>query len=92
MSKTSQRAIAAALEHRTVVNDKGEIIGQIDDFIFSRDDGQVFVVLSVGDFTVLSGNLVAAPFRSLKFDDPLGSIVLPGASRAALQKLPVFSL
>lgn len=79
-----------ALKHRSVVNDKGEIIGRIDDFIFGREDGQVFVVLSVGDFTGLSGNLIAVPFRSLKLDDPSGPIVLPGASRAALQKLPVF--
>ena len=78
------------LKLKTVVNDKDETIGQIDDFIFSRDGGQVFAVLSVGSFTGLHGNLVAVPFSSLKLDDPSGVIVLPGASRAALQKLPVF--
>ena len=72
------------------VNDKGENIGRIDDFIFGRDNGPVFVVLAVGDFVGLDGELVAVPFRSLKLDDPSGKIVLPGASRAALQKLPVF--
>ncbi len=81
---------ASALELRSVVNDKGEIIGQIDDFIFGRDNGPVFAVLAVGDFVGLNGELVAVPFRSLKLDDPSGKIVLPGASRAALQKLPVF--
>src|SRR6201991_4181436 len=59
-----------ALRLRSVVNDRGEAIGRIDDFIFGRDNGQVFAVLSVGDFTGLSGNLVAVPFRSLKLDDP----------------------
>jgi hypothetical protein len=48
------------------------------------------VILAVGDFTGLNGHLVAIPFRSLKLDDPSGNIVLPGASRAALDKLPVF--
>jgi hypothetical protein len=81
---------ARALELKSVVNDKGEIIGQIDDFIFGRDNGPVFAVLAVGDFVGLDGELVAVPFRSLKLDDPSGNIVLPGASRAALQKLPVF--
>jgi sporulation protein YlmC with PRC-barrel domain len=81
---------ADALEHKTVVNDKGENIGRIDDFIFGRDNGPVFAVLSVGDFVGLGDELVAVPFRSLKLDDPSGNIVLPGASRAALQKLPVF--
>src|SRR3984957_20324366 len=79
-----------ALKLRPVVNDKNEIIGHINDYIFGRDDGQVFVVLSVGDFTGLNGNLVAVPFRSLKLDDPSGQIVLGGTSRSALLKLPVF--
>ena len=81
---------AEELKLRSVVNDKGEIIGRIDDFIFGRDNGPIFAVLKVGDFVGLEGELVAVPFRSLKLDDSSGQIVLPGASRAALQKLPVF--
>ena len=81
---------AEELKLRSVVNDKGEIIGRIDDFIFGRDNGPIFAVLKVGDFVGLEGELVAVPFRNLKLDDSSGQIVLPGASRAALQKLPVF--
>lgn len=55
-----------------------------------RDKGPVFAVLAVGDFVGVDGELVAVPFRSLKLDDPSSNIVLPGASRAAPQKLPVF--
>jgi hypothetical protein len=36
------------------------------------------------------GNLIAVPFRSFKLDDPSANIVLPGASRGALEKLPVY--
>lgn len=79
-----------ALKQKTVVNDKLEDIGRIDDFIFARNDNQVFVVLTVGDYVGVGGSLIAVPFRSLKLDDPSGSIVLPGADRAALLKLPVF--
>ena len=75
---------------RSVVNGKGEVIGRIDDFIFSRDDDQVFAVLAVGDFVGLGAHLIAVPVRSLKLDDPSAPIVLPGASREALLKLPVF--
>ena len=78
------------LKLRLVVNDKGEIIGHIDDFIFGRDNGPVYAVLSVGDFDGLEGELVAVPFKSLKLDDSSGKILLPGASREALRKLPVF--
>jgi PRC-barrel domain len=80
---------AGALQLDQVVNDKGEKIGRINDFIFGKD-GNDYVVLAVGDFTGLNGELVAIPFHSLKLDDPSGNIVLPGASRASLEKLPVF--
>src|SRR4030088_3768732 len=83
---------AEALKLQPVKNDKGEMIGKISDFIFGKDGG-IFVVLAVGDFIGLDGHLVAVPFRSLKLDDSPGNpgyIVLPGASRAALEKLPVF--
>jgi sporulation protein YlmC with PRC-barrel domain len=80
---------AGALELKQVVNDKGETIGRINDFIFGKD-GNNYVVLAVGDFTGLNGELIAIPFNSLKLDDPSGNIILPGASRAALEKLPVF--
>jgi PRC-barrel domain len=78
-----------ALKLMPVVNDKNDPIGRVNDFIFGKD-GSIFVVLAVGDFTGLTGQLVAIPYRSLKLDDPSGNIVLPGASRAALEKLPVF--
>ena len=78
------------LKLRSVVNDKGDIIGRIDDFVFSRDNGPVYAVLNVGAFDGLDGELVAVPFKSLKLEDSSGKIVLPGASREALRKLPVF--
>ena len=80
---------AEALKLKLVVNDKNETIGRINDFVFGKD-GNIYAILGVGDFTGLSGQAVAIPFRSLKLDDPSGYIVLPGASRAALEKLPVF--
>ena len=80
---------AEALKLKPVVNDKNETIGRINDFIFGKD-GNIYAVLAVGDFVGLSDHLVAVPFRSLKLDDPSGYVVLPGASRAALEKLPVF--
>jgi hypothetical protein len=80
---------AEALKIKPVVNDKNETIGRINDFVFGKD-GNIYAVLGVGDFTGLSGQVVAIPFRSLKLDDRSGYIVLPGASRAALEKLPVF--
>ena len=81
---------ADALKFKPVINDKNETIGRIDDFIFSKDGNNIYAVLAVGDFTGVGGQLVAVPFHNLKLDDPSGDIVLPGASRSALQKLPVY--
>ena len=80
---------AETLKLKPIVNDKNETIGRINDFIFGKD-GNIYVVLAVGDFTGVGGHLIAIPFRSLKLDDPSGDIMLPGVSRAALEKLPVF--
>lgn len=80
---------AETLKMKTIVNDKNETIGKINDFIFSKD-GRIFAVLSVGDFIGAGPRLVAVPFNSLKLDDSRGFIVLPGANRAALDKLPVY--
>ena len=80
---------ADALRLKTVVNDKGETIGRISDFVFGKDNN-IYVVLGVGDLTGLTGQLIAIPFHALKLDDPSNNIILPGASRAALEKLPVF--
>ena len=52
---------AEELKLRPVVNDKGEIIGHIDDFIFGRDNGPIFVVLSVGDFVGLEWRIGRRP-------------------------------
>jgi hypothetical protein len=80
---------AERLKLKTIVNDKNETIGKINDFIFSKD-GRIFAVLSVGDFIGAGAHLVAVPFNSLKLDDSRGFILLPGASRAALEKPPVY--
>lgn len=79
---------ANALKQRSVVNDKLEPIGRISDFMFAKD-GYVFAIIAVGDS---GGNthLVAVPFKGMKLDDRGGNVILPGATLAALQKLPVF--
>jgi sporulation protein YlmC with PRC-barrel domain len=80
---------ASRLTGKDVVNERRERLGTIDDFIFGRDDHAVFAVIAVGDTPGL-GQLVAVPMKSLVLNEPSGQIVLPGATRAALAKLPVF--
>jgi hypothetical protein len=77
------------LTGRDVVNDQDQEIGTIDDFIVDKDK-VMFAILEVGGFLGVGGHLVAVPFTSLKLDDMGRKIVLPGASKDKLEKLPVF--
>ena len=82
---------AEALKLKPIANEKSQVLGKISDFIFSKDGTNIFVVLAVDDFPGPGSHLIAIPFRSIKLDDPSGYLVLPGASAAALDKLPVFA-
>jgi hypothetical protein len=82
---------ASRLAGQEVVNDLRERLGTIDDFIFGRDDRGLFAVLRIGAVGALGGHLVAVPFSSLVLNDVSGKIVLPRATRDALNKLPVFT-
>jgi sporulation protein YlmC with PRC-barrel domain len=77
------------LTGRDVVNDQSQEIGKIDDFIVDKDK-VMFAILEVGGFLGVGGHLVAVPFTSLQLDDMGRKIVLPGASKDKLEKLPVF--
>ena len=77
------------LHGSAVVNDKDEKIGSIDDIIIGKDK-ILFAVIQVGGFLGLGGHLIATPFEQLKLDDEKGKIVLPGASKDELKKLPEF--
>ena len=83
---------ASQLMGETVMNERREPIGTIDDLIVARaaDDSDVYVVLEVGTFLGLGGHLVAVPFTSIEVDERNDRIVLAGATREALKKLPVY--
>jgi hypothetical protein len=80
---------ASKLTGSSVVNDKNEKIGTLDDIIIGRDR-VLFAVLQVGGFLHIGGHLVAVPFQDLVLDDTGGKITLPGATPDELKKLPEF--
>ena len=76
----------------SVINDKNEKIGTVDDVIADKDKKQLnFAVLQVGGFLGVGGRLVAVPFDSLVIDDKERKITLPGASKDELKKLSEFN-
>ena len=72
---------------KPVYNPQGEKIGHVDDFIIQRDK-VLMTIINVGGFLGLGGRLIAIPCSSLQMT-PKG-MVLPGASKQAVGKLPAF--
>jgi hypothetical protein len=72
---------------RPVTNPGRETIGRIDDFIISRDK-VLMTIISVGGFLGIGDRKVAVPYSSLVVAPE--RIVLPGATKAAVGRLPEF--
>lgn len=72
---------------KPVYNPQGETIGHLDDFVVQRDK-VLMTIINVGGFLGIGGRLVAIPYSSLRMT-PKG-IVLPGASKTAVGRLPAF--
>jgi sporulation protein YlmC with PRC-barrel domain len=71
-----------------VYNDKGEKIGNIDDIIVSPTRSVSHAIIGVGGFLGIGRHEVAIPMDQLKIVN--GRLVLAGASKDALKKLPEF--
>jgi sporulation protein YlmC with PRC-barrel domain len=75
----------------SVVNEKNEKIGTIDDFVVARNRS-LFAVLQVGGFLGMGAHLVAVPYESLVIEEEGRNVQLPGASKDELKKLPEVKL
>lgn len=74
---------------QTVVNDKNEKIGTLDDIIIGQDR-TLFAILQVGGFLGIGGHLVAVPYEKLVLDEAGTRIELPGATKEELKNLSEF--
>ena len=74
--------------NQTVLNDKDESIGKIDDIVIAPDKAVSYVIITAGGFIGLTKHDVAIPVSQIKQVD--GKLVLPGATRDALKASPPF--
>jgi sporulation protein YlmC with PRC-barrel domain len=75
---------------RKVINERGEDIGKIDDFIIGQDR-VLFVILEVGGFLGIGAHRVALPATSVDMETVKGKIRIKGASREQLKQMPEFN-
>jgi sporulation protein YlmC with PRC-barrel domain len=71
-----------------VFNDQNERIGDVDDIIIAPDKAISYAIINAGVFFHIEKHDVAIPVSQLKLVE--GKLVLPGATRDALQATPAF--
>jgi sporulation protein YlmC with PRC-barrel domain len=84
---------ASKLIGQSVVNDKNEKVGSIDDIIVGSDHS-LYAVVQVGGFLGIGKKMVAVPYDSLHIDEKNGKVAkveLPGASKDQLKQLSEFN-
>jgi sporulation protein YlmC with PRC-barrel domain len=73
---------------KPVYNDKNEKVGNVDDLIIAPDSSVSYAIIGVGGFLGLGERQVAVPVN--RFKNTEGRIVLPDATKDALQAMPSF--
>ncbi|MET1113568.1 MAG: PRC-barrel domain-containing protein [Comamonas sp.] len=78
---------------KTVVNDKNEKLGTVDDLIISPSKSSTthaasFVIIGVGGFLGIGKQEVAIPMEQLKLQNK--QLTLPGATKDVVKAMPPF--
>jgi sporulation protein YlmC with PRC-barrel domain len=80
---------ASSIIDRSVKNDRGEELGEVDDLIIRRNGRVRKVILSVGAFLGVGDRLVAVSFSSLKIGER--GDILYRVTKEQLEKHPVYT-
>jgi sporulation protein YlmC with PRC-barrel domain len=76
-----------------VYNERNERVGEVDDVILATPSGTSqapMAIIQVGGFLGLGGRLVSVPLNDLRWNAENSRIVMPGATKEALQSRAPF--
>ncbi|TCH99553.1 PRC-barrel domain containing protein [Roseococcus sp. SYP-B2431] len=76
-----------------VYNERNERVGEVDDVILATPSGAAqapMAIIQVGGFLGMGGRLVSVPLNDLRWNSENSRIVMPGASKEALQSRAPF--
>lgn len=78
MAKDRRLILASRVEHSSVFNEEGSLIGHVRDLSIDREDGQVvFVIVSFGGFLGIGTRLHSLPWSILRYDEAKHGYVVP---------------
>lgn len=81
---------AKKVQGTPVTNPQGENLGEIEDVVIDKLDGQVrYAVLSFGGFLGMGDKLFALPWEVLEYNEGQGAYVI-GVDKETLQNAPGF--
>jgi len=73
---------------KSVVNERGEDIGEVQDLLITRDGRVANVVIDVGGFLGMGAKHVTQPFQSMKMDQ-YGEFLV-NANKDTLKRAPEY--
>ena len=82
-------SVKKTLMGKTIHNEAGEKVGQIEDLIIAPDKNVSYVIVGAGGFIGIGRHDVAIPVTQIQ--DRGGKLVMPGATKELIKSLPEFT-
>lgn len=82
-------SVKKTLMGKTIYNDSGLKVGNIDDLIISPDRKVTYVIVGAGGFVGIGRHDVAIPVAQIQ--DQSGKLVMPGATKDMIKSMPEFT-
>ena len=82
-------SVKKTLMGKTVYNDAGQKVGNVDDLIISPDRNVSYIIVGAGGFVGIGRHDVAIPVIQIK--DQAGKLVMTGATKDTVKSMPEFT-
>ncbi len=82
-------SVKKTLLGKSIYNDAGQKVGNVDDLIISPDKRLTYVIVGAGGFVGIGRHDVAIPVTHIQ--DQSGKLVMPGATKDMIKSMPEFA-
>lgn len=82
-------SVKKTLLGKTIYNDAGQKVGNVDDLIISPNKNVSYVIVGAGGFVGIGRHDVAIPVTQIQ--DQAGKLVMPGATKNTIKSMPEFA-